>query len=185
MPSQSKLDSRYHEDAIYPTTKLSMNFTRQKHPERHFQQEPAEQEARTTFPHGFIIVGPNLPVGQRQKSEYRSCFALSRQLATDFVPPRSIQVQGAEYRARSAGRQLGAKILESCVEPCQNRPSKTSSSATILLRKPTIPTLNQAEKGCQKNLLAAREITAGRGLFHQQNGQKPGSPRGFPAWAEP
>jgi hypothetical protein len=41
------------------------------------------------------------------------------------VPPGSIQRQAAEYRARPAGRQLGAEILESLSE----KPAKT-----VLLR---------------------------------------------------
>jgi hypothetical protein len=39
--------SRIHEDAIYPTTKLSKITTRMKYPERHSAQAPAEQESRT------------------------------------------------------------------------------------------------------------------------------------------
>ena len=55
------------------------------------------------------------------------CTFASQTLPSDFVPAIwSIQRQGAEYRARSAGRQLGAKILELCVrKTCEDRPSNS------------------------------------------------------------
>jgi hypothetical protein len=57
---------------------------------------PAEQEPRTARK-------------TRQIASFRPSFAPSRHL-TPPIP--SIQGQAAEYRARSADRQLGAEILE-------------------------------------------------------------------------
>ena len=134
MSNRGQLGSLNHEDAIYPTTKLSMNVTREERHEWHSQQEPAEQEARTKLPHGSTLFGRNLPIATTTKSESRSCFALSRRRLYSVNPTqpltsirqfRSIQRQAAEYRARSAGRQLGAEILESS----DRKPAKT-----VLLR---------------------------------------------------
>jgi len=77
---RDRLGSRNHEDAIYPTTKLSMINTA-LNARGHILQEPAEQEARTKLPHGF-----HSKINDRN-SESRSCFALSRKLVSDFVPP--------------------------------------------------------------------------------------------------
>ena len=59
MPDEDELGSRNHEDAIYPTTKLSMINTA-LNARGHILQEPAEQEARTKLPHGIIdvLLGP-------------------------------------------------------------------------------------------------------------------------------
>jgi hypothetical protein len=97
---------------------------------------PAEQEPRTKISHApaRLFVPDSHPAGD--------------------CPTRigSIQGEAAEYRARSAGRQLGAKILESAIE----KPAKTVllrffSSATFLLRKLTIRLLSQREKTPKKN----------------------------------
>src|SRR5437773_7238867 len=98
---------------------------------------PAEQEARTKLPHGIIAVpsvvpksrdhstpfsasgssvpdtndkNPNLvrashPAGDSRPLNFSRCVVVSR-------PRHSIQRQAAEYRARFAGRQLGANLLE-------------------------------------------------------------------------
>jgi len=109
-----------------------MIVTREERHRGRSLQEPAEQEARTKLPYGFLgvllwpcglfsVPGssdpdtndkiPNLvrashsAGGDCTRSVKRSLLTSSRQF-------RSIQRQAAEYRARSAGRQLGGKLLE-------------------------------------------------------------------------
>jgi hypothetical protein len=97
------------------------------------RSQPAEQEARTKLPHGKTTVQ------RRQLTESRSCFAPSRRLSRPLNPAaawlsRLIQRQAAEYRARSAGRQLGAKILES-VRKTRQKPSFYPSPSIFLFKQ--------------------------------------------------
>jgi len=87
-----------HEDAIYPTTKLSM-----------IAIALVEQASR--------LLPKAMPAEQELKTKIRRAGACSRSwfAPSQGIPQSSRLICGeaAEYRARPAGRQLGAEILES------------------------------------------------------------------------
>jgi hypothetical protein len=102
-----------------------------------FRQMPAEQEARTTFPHGMPLFDRSLPTATTTKSESRSCFAPSRQLLTLESD------QSGQFRGKRLNIELGSQVVNSgqiyssCVRKNLPKPSFYFASFTTYFLNPS------------------------------------------------